>query len=367
VPNFLFRFEVAAGPLLDPGLVLNTLPDDSTPEFTFVDEIADGDTIRLQITAASDPGFAAPQSFTNTVGAAAVDVTMVTGPLSDGDYLSRVRRERAGVPRPWTNVIAHQITSFHVDELAWRNAVIAAGSPVSATQTANISNLITALDVGGVWPFLDRLTLFAGEVSAQQSLIDVRNPSLVSVINNTPAAFNAYGYTGNPASGFWINSKFFTNATGDNFGPANMSMGAYVSTVSVGGQIMGEFTGYQFALFMNHQFVVGALSHNAAVLEGAPNSVTPGFYAVTLDATQVTLWKNGGIVGQQPTPNSGVNTFPVGIFGRVAGGTPDAPTIDLPTDARIGAFFFGGNLDATKLGTLHAALQTYMAAWGAAD
>ena len=363
VRNFLFRFEVA-DELPDPVFVLNTLPDDNTPEFTFVHGIAEGDTMRLQITASTDTGFASGLNLTNTVDAAedaAELLDMATGALPDGDYRARMRNERAGVPTAWSNVILHQVTSFHLDALAWVNTVKAAGGTVSGTQHARISNLITALDVGGVWPLLDRLIVFAGEASAPQSLIDVRNPAVVSEITGTPAAFNAFGYTGNPAGNFYIDSKLLTNAD-FGFGLNDQCMGVYISQHSTAGIILGDFSGYNYSMQIDSRFAIGALRDQAFFDGGSPGTNPVGLFVVTRDAAAVKLYRNGAnLIGQTPSTPSGFNNKSIKIFGRDAG-----VTVDLLGNARTGAVFFGGHLTEPQIAVTYDALQAYMTAWGVA-
>lgn len=251
---------------------------------------------------------------------------------------------------------------------AWVAAVVAAGGTVGGTQTTRVNTLIVALKGHGLFSKLDRLWLWAGENDHHQATIDIINLGVGTEHGNlTSTGFNASGYTGDGATGYF-DSQFNPGTAGGNYTSAAASAGAYTlnNRTSGGNQDqLGCKDGPGNITEINpKQF--GSFSFN--INNGTPGTGgigTNGFWAVTQ------------LSGTASTYNWSTTLGNSGSQGTAANGSPVAPSANVTFVAfnfngSVGNFetsvfaagFLGGGLSAPDMANLAADLNAYMTAWG---
>lgn len=260
--------------------------------------------------------------------------------------------------------MARWFTNFPIimaPSAAWVAAVIANGGTVSAGRQNLVNNLITDLQVDGVFAKLDALFLYAGE-NQPSGLTDIVNLILATAVNS-PTFTTDRGFTGNGTSSY-IDSNFnaatasnpkftrnsacffvWSNTTGTDAG------GIAGTAVSAGTQLVPRYTDNNCYWNLNistgssESFTVGAGNTGLYLL----NRTGPLFGDETCDlnGVQVDVGTSGGGASAPVANENFVSLRHTGFSTR-----------------QCCCFGFGGALTATDRGNIYNRLRTYMTAVG---
>lgn len=252
-------------------------------------------------------------------------------------------------------------SSEETETTSWVAAVVGDGGSVSSTQRTRVNTLIVDLKAASLWTGLRRLWLYAGESSASQAKIDIKNLSSHSVTSAPVLA--AGGYTGDAVDDF-INTNF--NIRNDWPNTDNASFGAYVRTNRTTQEVKTSMGCAIVAIVcqLNPCTFQGGGGCNYQINSGAGNTwnsgtTAQGFWTVSrTSSTAVELYRNGSSVEtvsqSSGTPDNGTMYVLASNGGGVGGNF---------SDDQHSAVFIADGLNDTQAAALSTALNTYMTAW----
>jgi hypothetical protein len=362
-----------APPLAAPVLDWISAPDDTTPQIDLThDDLQEGDTVVFQFDTVNTFNSGDLIELVNEVDAGedaanAIDFTL-PDPLTEDEWFVRARVDRSGYEDgDWSAIISETIDltpapSEDAATTAWVNAVVADGGTVSATQRSRVDALIVGLKADSLWTLIDRMWLYAGEISANQAKIDIK-ALIPHALAGTPTAFDVGGYDGD-ASTFYINSNFTPATHGVNWTLNSASILIYEQTNVAGAfSRVGSFDASE-NLITPRLTDGGGGYHRAGVNGGADDinhaSGSNGCWIVSRTASNLThLYRNGSSVGNWSLVSTARDTVNLGIFARGLGAT-----FDNRSTAKLSAVAFTAGLNATQAANFTTRLNAYMTAWG---
>ena len=223
-----------------------------------------------------------------------------------------------------------------------------------ATRKGLLNDLIVGLKADGVWAKLDWLVLLAAH-DGQAGRVNAVMPSKVAAAINSPTFTVDRGYAGDGASSY---ISFTENITaGGNFSGADTdnTLGCWATSATATGTtyLMSMQASAQVYVRGNGTTAIGVRIGSATPVSLATTS--PGHFTGTRIGTVTT----GYIMGGGAVSATGGSVAISDIACLMRGGATY-------TAVRIGVAYYGAGLTAAEVAALHARLNTYMTAIGAA-
>ncbi|TFW14422.1 hypothetical protein EGY25_04310 [Brevundimonas intermedia] len=297
-----------------------------------------------------------PQDGQGVSGGLAIESGLVdAGPLEYG-----VSAWSAGFSSGWTD--AQPIDTTRQEDpadfalQAYLDATTVQPSPA---RSSLYRNLISELIDAGVWSKLDALYLLAAH-DGQAALVNMKTPSQVLTAVGGPAFLGSRGYQGNGSSSY-LQSGFDASAGGHQYVQDSAHMGVWnLTEVQEAAPCIGMDNARILPRNTSDNTVLRA--NNASSLTRAGRTTSTGHTMWSrVSATAVRDFRNG-VLGAQSTSASAA--LPTGQSFRVLGAA-SAATASF-SGRRLAAAHWGGGLTDVEASALHAALNDYLAAVGAA-
>jgi hypothetical protein len=236
--------------------------------------------------------------------------------------------------------------------------IAAMSSTPSTARQALISTLFAGLKTDGIWTLTDGL-LLAGHAE-QAFRINGKNPAQIAVATGSPVYTIDSGYDGALSSD--IDTGFNPSTAGGNYAQNSATLAVY-GTRSVAGSAQPPVaigtTGTSSGAYINPRGTTDQTSgrcNDAAGLANA-NTDTIGMFSVRRSGASAKQLDEEGV---QTQTASTASTAITNATIRVLHGTGAAVSA-----IRVGAVFWGGYLDNTKILALRNRLHTYLQAIGA--
>lgn len=237
-------------------------------------------------------------------------------------------------------------------------------TPLTSGRRTLLLNLITSLQVTGVWDKLDRLWILAAEAS-DQALISLINPSYAAITPvNTPTFVVDRGYTGNGSNNY-LNTNCNPATDTINYVQNNASMGVYVRVLPTPASMaeIGNDNGTTASTIIQTKYVDNFLY--AQINDGASTQINyanvagVGFQSIVRTSSVIRSgYINGSLIQTLNLTSSAVPAYPVFLLAYNLAGTAHGYS-----DRSIACTYIGsGDLSQSYL---YSAIQTYMIAVGA--
>lgn len=270
-----------------------------------------------------------------------------------------VQRQRSGFcgtqVRPRNGV---QI--YDTDAIAWRDAVVAAGSSAPDSTLLPVHHFIRGLKSDGLWDLIYDMGMFVGAGSLVGALVKLKTPTGVSRnLTNTNFVSGDYVASG-VSAGLTANGvkSLNTNVPTTVVGTGASSVGVYTSTGAsaantgflIGGSNSGPSNGWGLQAQNNPRIFIAMGSSTSDVINGA----SVGFI---LCSYNVAAFLNGVNVGAHGTPNA-IFSGTIPLFTRGGnGGTNYTGTIRF--------YFMGQGMTALQAVAMSSRVNALMTAFGA--
>ncbi|PJN95104.1 hypothetical protein CNY89_10465 [Amaricoccus sp. HAR-UPW-R2A-40] len=255
------------------------------------------------------------------------------------------RRRRAGPP-------LHAATAAYIAAMTM---------PPDATRRGHIDTLIAGLDADGDWPGIDWMVCLAahdvvGGVS-QAGRLNMKNPAKSLTAVNSPV-FSALGVTGDGATSY-LTAGETANAVGNSYSQNSACIGVWCNQQSGAAGIVAHAGNLNAAPRMRISPGTATSSHrinDATSLSYNGGSRLGGRILTRTGSTTKILYKDGVEVATDTAVSDFVQAADVCAL---RAGTSYC-------DDRLAFFFYGGGLSAAAVARIHARVQTFLAAIGAA-
>lgn len=255
------------------------------------------------------------------------------------------RRRRAGPP-------------LHAAAAAY---IAAMTTPPDATRRGHINTLIAGLDADGDWSVLDWAVCLAahdvvGGVS-QAGRINMKNPAKLLTAVNSPT-FSALGVTGDGATSY-LTAGEQANFSGANYAQTTASFGVWCNQQSATAGNVAHCGNLNAASRMRINpgtTTSGHRANDATSMSYNEGARTGGRIMVRAASTSKLYYKNGSLAASDATVADFVQGEHMSVLRSGSSYCDD----------RLSFWFTGGLLDAAAVARIHARVQTFLAAIGAA-
>ncbi|PJN95163.1 hypothetical protein CNY89_10110 [Amaricoccus sp. HAR-UPW-R2A-40] len=255
------------------------------------------------------------------------------------------RRRRAGPP-------LHAATADYISALT---------TPPDATRLGHTNALLAGIDADGDWPGIDWMVCFAAhdvvDGASQASHVNMKNPAKLLTAVNSPV-FSALGVTGDGATNYLTTGEA-ANASGNSYARDSASLGVWCNQQSGAAGIVAHAGNLNSSARMRISPGTSTASHrvnDATSLSYNEGDRTGGRILTRTGPTTKILYKNGVEVASAATASEIVQGEHVTILRAGTSYCSD----------RLSFFFYGGGLSAAAVARIHARVQTFLTAIGAA-
>jgi hypothetical protein len=239
--------------------------------------------------------------------------------------------------------------------------IAAMTTPPDATRRGHINTLISGLDADGDWNALDwAVCLAAHDVvggASQAGRLNMRRPTKLLTAVNSPT-FSALGVTGDGATSYLTTGEA-VYVSGNSYVQDSASIGVWCNLQSGTAGIVAHAGNLNTSPRMRVSPGASTSGHrinDATSLSYIGGDRTGGHILTRTGSTTKALYKNGSEVATASTASELLQIAHVSVL---CAGTSYC-------DDRLAFFFYGGGLSAAAVARIHARVQTFLAAIGAA-
>lgn len=226
-----------------------------------------------------------------------------------------------------------------------------------ATRKGIINTLIEGLIADGVWVKLDWLNLLAAH-DAQAAQLNWITPAKTLTATNSPTFTTDRGYTGNGTNAF-LDTGELPAADGNKFSQSSATMGVWCNQQNATG-----FTYHAGQATLNFRMMVSASSSGAETYRACDATNTSARTGTTRLGHRSTVRNGGNKLSY--FDGSNVADFAVASTGVGDGNNAILRSGSTYSADRVAAYYTGEALSGVDIAAVHARLNTYLTAIGAA-